>query len=376
MKRLPVGIQSFAKIIDGDYVYVDKTRFIYDLINGASYYFLSRPRRFGKSLLLDTISEAFKGNKELFRGLWIYESGYEFIKHPVVRIDMGNISNETTEVLKGSLVSDLRRKIKAEELDINDGHPADMFKQLIEDLSVKYGQKVVVLIDEYDKPILDQLARLDVAENNREFLRGFYGILKSMDPNLRFTFITGVTKFARTAIFSGLNNLLDITLSKKYANICGITINDLKAYFDDRLVYLSTHKDFASIRSVHDEILNWYDGYSWDGENRVINPFSLLSFFELERFAEFWYASGSPKFLIELIKKDPSIYASIDNSIVTEFMLDSADLDKLDPESLMFQSGYLTIKNIDFSNIAPTFYLSIPNREVRQAFNLHIISGL
>ena len=375
MKKLPVGIQSFRKIVEGDYVYVDKTRFVYDLISGASYYFLSRPRRFGKSLLLDTMAEAFKGNKELFKGLWIYSSGYNFEKHPVIRLDMSNISNETPEILKASIALELSNKIRAEELSIPDGNPADMIKILIEELHKKYNQRVVVLVDEYDKPILDQLSNIMIAESNREVLRGFYGVLKSMDPHLRFVFITGVTKFTRTAIFSGLNNLLDITLSAKYANICGIATDELGSYFSEHIRSLSDNKNFVYYDNIHDEILGWYDGYSWDGESKVINPFSLLCFFELQRFAGFWYASGTPKFLIDIIKKDPGVYINIKNAKATELMLDSADLARLEPVSLMFQSGYLTVKDIDYSRGSPIYYLVIPNREVREAFNLHIISG-
>ena len=375
MKRLPIGIQNFSKIIEGDYVYVDKTRYIYDLINGSGYYFLSRPRRFGKSLLLDTIAEAFKGNRKLFQGLWIYTSDYPFDKHPVLRFDMSNISNRTPDVLESSIAYDLRNQINAEELNIPDGSPADMFKSLIIGLHKKHGQRVVVLIDEYDKPILDQLTDAETAEANRQVLRDFYGILESMDPHLRFAFLTGVTKFTKTAIFSGLNNLLDITLSKEYSGICGIAVDELELHFGDRIQELSAQKDFACYGNVHDEILSWYDGYSWDGKSRVINPFSLLSFFSLQRFAGFWYASGTPKFLIDLMKKEPSIYFNIQNAKATEFMLDSADLSRVEPLPLMFQSGYLTVKDIDFSRGTPIYYLEIPNHEVREAFNLHIISG-
>jgi len=375
MKKLPVGIQNLREIISDGYVYVDKTEHVYNLINGAKYYFLSRPRRFGKSLLLDTMAEAFKGNKELFNGLWIYSSDYSFEKFPVIRLDMSKIANQTPEILKTSISLNLSRIAKEEALSISNDIPSDSFICLIEELYKKYNQRVVVLIDEYDKPILDQLSNIEIAEANREVLRGFYGILKAMDPHLRFVFITGVTKFTRTAIFSGLNNLLDITLSAKYANICGIATDELGSYFGEHIRSLSDNKNFAFYENIHDEILGWYDGYSWDGESKVINPFSLLCFFELQRFAGFWYASGTPKFLIDIIKKDPGVYINIKNAKATEFMLDSADLARLEPVSLMFQTGYLTVKDIDYSMGSPIYDLVIPNREVREAFNLHIISG-
>jgi len=305
MKKLPLGIQNFREIIKDDYFYVDKTQYIYSLLNDASYYFLSRPRRFGKSLLLDTISEVFKGEKQLFEGLWIFDSDYVFTKYPVIRLDMSNISNENPGILKESLSAALKKRANEEELDVQDEISSDLFKHLIEDLYKKYDQRVVVLIDEYDKPILDHLGNLKVAEANRQILRGFYGILKSMDPYLRFVLITGVSKFIKTSIFSELNNLLDITLTKKYSNICGVTIDDFDQYFRDHIEYLSALNDFKAIDNIRDRILAWYDGYSWDGKTKVLNPFSLLSFFKQERFSSFWYASGTPKFLMDLIKKNP-----------------------------------------------------------------------
>ena len=302
MKKLPLGLQSFRKIVDGDYVYVDKTQYIYNLINNGCYYFLSRPRRFGKSLLLDTIAEAMSGNKELFKDLFIYDSDYNFEKYPVLRLDMSNIANETPEILKEELSGELNKRVKSEGFDFEYSTPSAVFKNLIEALCKKYGQRVVVLIDEYDKPILDHIINTETAEANRKVLSGFYGVMKSLDACLRLTFITGVTKFTKTSIFSEMNNLLDLTLTKKYSNICGIAVDDLAEYFGEHIENLATLNSFKRYSNIHDEILAWYDGYSWDGETRVINPFSLLSFFEQERFSSFWYASGTPKFLMDLIK--------------------------------------------------------------------------
>jgi len=376
MKKLPLGIQSFRKIITEGYVYVDKTPYIYDLLNSASYYFLSRPRRFGKSLLLDTIGEVFGGDKELFCGLAIYDSDYDFVKYPVIRLDMSNIANKTPEILEDSLAASLRQRIKDEDLDITDTIPSDMFKHLINGLCKKYGQRVVVLIDEYDKPILDHLHDIEIAEANRQVIRGFYGILKSMDPYLRFTFMTGVSKFTKTSVFSELNNMLDITLLKKYANICGVAKGDLEKYFGEHLEHLSTLNKPKHCHNIHDEILAWYDGYSWDGETKLINPFSLLSFFMQERFAGFWYASGTPKFLIDLIKKHPSAYTNLNNLEVSEFMLDTIEFDKIAIEPLLFQTGYLTIKKILPTQGQPLYLLGMPNFEVREAFNMQIVAAL
>ena len=376
MKKLPLGIQTFKDVIKGNYVYADKTQYIYSLINDAKYYFLSRPRRFGKSLLLDTIAEVLKGDRELFKGLWIYDSDYSFIKHPVIRIDMSALANKTPDILEKSLSFYLKICYDAEGFVYEENIAANAFMNLIILLRNKYGQRVAVLIDEYDKPILDHIEDIETANGNKQVLRNFYGILKSMDSHLRFTMITGVTKFSKTSIFSGLNNLFDITLSRKYANICGIVTSDLDKYFSEHIKYLSTLDNFKQFENLRDGILSWYDGYSWDGETKVINPFSLITFIMQERFEGFWFESGSPKFLIDLIKKNPGNYANLKNLEINEFMLDKMSIENIVIESLLFQAGYLTVKEIKPSWGELTYLVEMPNREVREAFNLHIISAL
>ena len=376
LKKLPLGIQNFREIAEGDYVYVDKTRFIYNLINDAKYYFLSRPRRFGKSLLLDTIGEAFSGDKELFKGLWIHGSGYDFVKYPVIRIDMSNIANETPEILKGSLKDECNYIAGKEHVSICGDEPSILFKRLIEALYDKHSQRVVVLIDEYDKPILDHIDDIKTAGANRQVMKGFYGLLKSMDKYLRFSFITGVSKFTKTSIFSGLNNLKDITMAEDYANICGIPVESLDEYFYEHIESLKTHKRFMECGSIRDKILEWYDGYSWDGETKLLNPFSLISFFNLKKFSGFWYASGSPRFLLDLIKKKPESYAAIRNTRLSEDMLDSMEIDMITIEPMLFQTGYLTVYETQQTLDDIIYYLGIPNNEVRRAFNLHILAAL
>ena len=376
MKKMPLGIQNFREIIEGDYVYADKTQYVYSLINEAKHYFLSRPRRFGKSLLLDTIGEAFSGDKELFKGLWIYDSDFGFPQHPVLRLDMSRMATKSPAALKASLLTVLGEWANGEGLDVAGSAPSDFFQFLIKGLHNKYGQSVVVLVDEYDKPILDRLNDIDIAEANRDVLSGFYGILKSMDPYLRMTFITGVTKFTKTSIFSELNNLYDITMAEDYANICGIDVEELDKYFGEHIGSMASLKRFAQCGSIHDEILKWYDGYSWDGEARVINPFSLLSFFSRKNFSSFWYSSGTPKFLIDLIKKRPEGYINLSNPIIGELELDSFDIRRLELEPLLFQTGYLTVKEVLYETVIPTYALGIPNSEVMEAFNLHILAEL
>jgi len=375
MKKLPLGLQTFRRIIEGDYVYVDKTQYVYNLINDASYYFLSRPRRFGKSLLLDTIAEAFGGDRELFSGLWIYDSDYDFAKHPVIRLDMSNIPNDTPEILKYGICEELVSRAGKEGLELAGDEPAVLFKRLIEGLHGKYSQRVVVLIDEYDKPILDHINALEIADGNRQVLRGFYGILKSMDAYLRLTFITGVTKFTKTSIFSGLNNLRDITMMKEYAGICGIPTGELEKHFGEHIAYLGQDDYFDQYESIAHEILAWYDGYSWDGKTRLLNPYSLLGFFDAGVFKGHWYATGTPWFLIEMIRKKPESYLGLKNLEISEEMLDTFDVEKLEIEPLLFQTGYLTVKEVVRTREAPLYVLDIPNHEVRAAFSRQVVAA-
>ena len=374
MKKIPLGIQSFRKIIEGGYVYADKTQYVYSLLNDASYYFLSRPRRFGKSLLLDTVAEVFSGERELFEGLWIYGSDYDFKKHPVIRIDLSNIANGTPEILQESILSRLGILYAAEGFTLDNRITADAFFKLILLLHQKYNERVVVLVDEYDKPILDHINDLELAEANRMALKSFFGVLKSSDAHLRLTLFTGVSKFTKTSIFSELNNLLDITLAERYANICGITTADLDRYFDEHLKNLATRARFKQFGSVRDCILAWYDGYSWDGETRVLNPFSLLSFFSREQFLSFWYASGTPKFLMDLLKKKPESFLALENLEISERVLDSFDVGSIEIEPLLFQTGYLTVKEVRYDLGTPYYRLEMPNWEVREAFNLQLIA--
>ena len=374
MKRLPLGMQSLREIICDGYVYVDKTPFVYSLINDTKHYFLSRPRRFGKSLLLDTIAEIFSGDKELFRGLFIYDSDFSFEKHPVLRLDMSNIANESTEILKEELSNELQKRVRLESFDFDYNTPSAIFKALIEGLYKKYDRRVVVLIDEYDKPILDQINRIELAEANRDMLSGFYGVLKSMDPFLRLTFITGVTKFTKTSIFSGLNNLRDITMSRKYANICGIATNELSNYFGEHMEKLSSLEEFSRYDSILEKILLWYDGYSWDGKSRLINPFSLLYFFSEEQFSNYWYASGTPTFLIKLLKNKPESFLTINDLEISKRVLDTFDIRKISVLPLLFQTGYLTVKEALYRGEPDIYLLEIPNHEVREALYMNIVA--
>jgi len=376
MKDLPIGIQTFRKIIDGGYIYADKTRYIYNLLKGTNCYFLSRPRRFGKSLLLDTIAEALSGDKGLFRGLWIYDSDYDFKKYPVIRLDMTQMETGSADALKESLYDQINEYIEGENFQISTKLLARRFRSLILSLHRKYGERVAVLVDEYDIPVLDHITEIETAEANRTVIKNFFRVLKGLDAHLHFVFFTSVSKFTRTSLFSELNNLQDITMSNDYANICGFTHTDLTELFSGHLKAMNGIGILPPLSewgadSIREQIYNWYDGYSWDGETRVFNPFSLLNFFKAKRFKAYWFESGSPGFLIKLIRQDPANYRNADGAVMNEAALDAMDIGSLSAVSLMFQTGYLTIGKIEQQiNRLARYTLVTPNLEVRAAFSI------
>jgi hypothetical protein len=372
MKKLPIGIQSFRKLREGDYAYADKTGYVQRLAADGGYFILSRPRRFGKSLFVDTLKEAFSGNRDLFAGLALADSDFDFTPRPVIRLDLsgGNLANP--ETLRSGLLFDMQLTAEVEEVQIDRTEPAEYLQHLIVKLERKYGQRAVVLIDEYDKPIVDHIARPELAEANRAELRTLYGVLKKMDAHLRFVFLTGVSKFTRTSIFSQLNNLYDITLRRPYENICGITESEFDALFGEHLAALGQTRraqgleaDAAKVREL---VFQWYDGYSWDGLTRVFNPFSLLNLFQAQQFYPYWYATGVPQFLVELLKQRPADYAQFQSPTITEAHLDSYEVEQAPLESLLFQTGFLTIQQVDLSGFPPTYRLGFPNLEVSTSF--------
>jgi Protein of unknown function (DUF1703)./Predicted AAA-ATPase. len=356
MKELPIGIQTFGKIINENCYYVDKTPFIKKLEQGG-YYFLSRPRRFGKSLFLDTVKEAFSGNKELFKGLYIYDKWDWSKKHPIIKISFAIGTNNNSEKLRSTISFNLKNvaydyKINLEEEELN-----LKFYELIRKLYEKYNEKVVVLVDEYDKPILDAIENIEYAKENREILKDFYSVLKDADPYIKLAFLTGVSRFSKVSIFSGLNQLRDITLSPEFATICGYTQTDLEAVFADRI------KDFDK-----EEVKKWYNGYSWLGE-RVYNPFDILLLFAERQFRPYWFETGTPTFLIKLFKQYNYYLPELENLEVGEELLSNLDIDSLYVENLLFQTGYLTIKNVERRLYREVYTLSYPNYEVKVSLN-------
>ncbi len=363
-KKLPIGVQDFREIREEDYLYIDKTGLIYKLITSGKYYFLSRPRRFGKSLLVSTLKYLFQGEKELFKGLYIYDK-YDFLKYPVVHISFRGEMRSPQELIK-RILHLLENNQK--ELGVNCKNRdscSDCFEELIKGAYEKYNQKVVILIDEYDKPIIDNIDQIEVAMENRNILRGLYSIIKDMDPYIKFVLLTGVTKFSKAGIFSGLNNLEDITLVPEFGNLLGITQAELEDYFGD--VFREKGVDLEEVRE-------WYNGYNFLGD-LVYNPFDLLLFVKHKfEFDSYWFSTGTPKFLIDVIDKGNFYVPRLSGLRISKTMLDSFDIDNMLPESVLFQSGYLTIEKqikLDFGGYE--YELRLPNKEVRISLMDHIM---
>lgn len=365
LPNLPVGRQYFASIRKDNAVYVDKTEYIYNICQPAdSAYFLSRPRRFGKSLTLDTIAELFSGNKALFEGLWIADKWDWSETYPVIRMSLDAISHE--EGLQEALKDAIQDIAKPYNIKLVKKTPSGLFKELIEAVAAKTGKKVVVLIDEYDKPIVDYLDpyNLEKANQQRDILKAFFSILKNASNHIRFLLITGVSKFAKVSIFSELNHLSDLTLNPKYAALCGYTQAELEYSFAPYLKVMPTE--------TLEKMKLWYNGYSWDGATYVYNPLSVLKFFEQRTYSNFWFATGTPTFLVRLLRK--RFAYKLEETEVSHLILDSFRLEKfdeLDINSLLLQTGYLTIKEKTPYN---TFILNYPNEEVKQAFSQFLLS--
>ena len=365
-RRLPIGIQTFRKIREDDCYYVDKTDLIRQLVDGGQHYFLSRPRRFGKSLLLDTIKELFEGNEALFRGLDIHGQWDWGRPRPVLRISFGRGNFTEANHLHNSLSAQLDRVEKRAGLTSAYSSAPERFAALIEALREGGGRRIAVLVDEYDKPILDALGTPELARANREYLRGLYSVIKDCDECIKFTLLTGVSKFSKVSLFSGLNNLMDITLDPCYSAICGYREQDLEKVFAPELEGLDRGK-----------VRRWYNGYNWRGEERVYNPFDILLLFRQHEFKAHWFETGSPKFLIDTLLRRGVPTPDLEGMIGTEALLSAFDVDEMAVEALLFQTGYLTI--VEEREDRPgriRYRLGYPNQEVRQSLNERLLMAL
>ena len=363
-KKLPIGIQTFSEIREDNHYYVDKTQLALDLIDNGKHYFLSRPRRFGKSLFIDTLKELFEGNEPLFQGLAAEKQWDWSVKYPVIRISFGSGNFSIEGNLQQQLEEQLAEFEKTVGLKPDSTSCSGRFKELIKHVTQQTGQPAVILIDEYDKPILDAINEPDIAKENRDFLRGFYGTIKDYDAHIKFSFLTGVSKFSKVSLFSGLNNLYDITLDPRYSTICGYTDQDIDTVFSVELEGLD-----------RDQVRKWYNGYNWLGEG-VYNPFDILQLFKTRVFKNYWFETGTPTFLVDLIRERQISTPNLNNLTSDDELLSSFEIENITIEALMFQSGYLTIRSVENIEGNNFYELGYPNLEVYQSLNNSVLKQL
>ena len=360
-------MQTYREVREEDCYYVDKTPYIERLLNEGKHYFLSRPRRFGKSLFLDTLKELFEGNEELFTGLHIHDRGdwNWSAPHPVVRLDFAGGSFKDPGYLQTNLAAQLDGMEVASGVSPRYDTAPERFGYLIRSLHERSGQRVAVLVDEYDKPILDALETPEIACANRDYLRGLYGVIKARDAHVQFTFVTGVSKFTKVSLFSDLNNLTDITLDRRYSGICGYTEEDLEAVFAPELAGLDRER-----------VREWYNGYRWRGAEKVYNPYDVLLLFDSREFKAHWFETGTPAFLVDRLFERRVASVALDRMMGTEDLLSAFDVGRIGTEALLFQTGYLTITAEEELGGMALYRLGYPNREVRQSLNRVLLRQL
>ncbi len=372
MKKLPLAITTFEKIRarSKNYLYIDKTEFAWQLINNGEYYFLCRPRRFGKSLFIDTLSDLFQGKKKLFKGLAIYDKWDWDTNNPVINISLNTGDFRTEQGIQSQIFNVLKKVQKKLKVNCDESQNIPgCFSELIENIYEKYQQKVVILIDEYDKPILDNLTNTEQGLCAREILKTFYSVIKDNDRYLKFVFITGVSKFSKMNLFSGLNNLTDITIRPEYAAICGYTHHDIQAQFKEHLLDVDLEK-----------LKQWYNGYDYLGgeQNLVYNPYDILLFIDNHcEYKDYWWSTGNPGFLIKKLSEQNYYIPTLENIIVSEKILNTFDIEKIDLIALLWQTGYLTIaKKIQSFDETYRYQLKVPNREIQSSLNQLFINYL
>ncbi|WPV68275.1 AAA family ATPase [Chitinophaga sp. LS1] len=363
MRKYPIGLQDFGKIRKEGYLYIDKTLLVHKLLDSGKYYFLSRPRRFGKSLLLSTIKEIFSANKELFEGLWIYDQWNWEQKHPVIHLRLSKLDYQKLGLYE-ALSMEMGVLAKGLGLELEASHLKGRFEELIRKASV--NGRVVILIDEYDKPITDYLENIEKVEENRSVFKSFYSVLKDADEYIRLLLITGVSRFSKVSIFSDLNNLYDITLNPHYATLMGITQQELESDFKEEInVLQQTQPDILQ------KLKEWYNGYSWDGTSKVYNPFSVLSYMGSGRIQNFWFQTGTPTWLVNLMKHNREF--ELENLRIGENALSSFNVEHIASVPVLFQTGYLTIKHYDEDT--RLYELGYPNKEVEESLTDALLSA-
>jgi len=367
MKELPLSRQTFSEFIEQDLLYIDKTEWVWKMVREGKYYFLSRPRRFGKSLFLSTLASFFEGREDLFRGLYIHDKVTEWKQYPIIHIDYSCINyRDGLDTFYVSLLHYLRSIAKDYELDIKATLVIDFLRELIKKINNKHGS-VVVLIDEYDKPLVDVLLNEKQFKENSVVLNSLYGLLKGLDKELHFVFLTGVSRFVKVGIFSGMNNLLDISMDKEFAAIVGFTQEELEKNCAPYIASLSKEYDISKAQMIAN-IKEWYNGFSWDGQTRLYNPASVFTLFNQKELKNYWLSTSTPSYLINVIKRQKQLPDKIEGLSVSDLTGSSMDYQKMPLYPLMFQTGYLTIEKVIRDGVEIEYQLNFPNKEVRQSF--------
>lgn len=375
MKRITGSVYTFENMIRGHFLYVDKTEHIWKLVAPPQeMYFLSRPRRFGKSLMISTLKALFEGRKELFDGLAISKKNYDWKPYPVIHFDLNGWDFHGLKETRNSLRELVLECAQNHQVSLNATEPCDMFRELIRALSSE-NQKVVVLIDEYDKPILNNITA-PYAQGILNELKSFYSVIKAFENTLRFAFITGVTKFCHVSLFSDLNNLTDITMRADYATMFGYTQAELEHYFGDRIEATAQAQKIPE-DELKQKLKTWYDGYCFEENSEsVYNPVSIAKFFENDgKFDNYWFATGTPSFLMELAKKTDFNFEDAVSKAVPGVTFDSFEIHNIDPVTLLLQTGYLTIKSSEIRFNKRWFWLDFPNEEVAESFSTYLLNS-
>ena len=367
----PVGIQSFEEIRKGNYIYIDKTEYIYELVKSGKYYFLSRPRRFGKSLLISTLEAYFLGKKELFKGLAMEKLEEEWIEYPILHIDLNTKKYNSRTSIEEILNQHLEVWESLYGNEKSNRSPEERFTYIIRKAAEKTGRNVVILIDEYDKPMLQAIGNEELLNEYRSTLKAFYGTMKSCDKYIKFAILTGVTKFSKVSVFSDLNNLMDISLSRRFASLCGITEQELLRDLGEDIKVMAQKNDIGE-EEMKDTLKKWYDGYHFaDKSDDIYNPFSILNAFAEMQVGSYWFETGTPTFLVELLKKSNYDLQRFNKEMASSDSLGGIDSMYTNPVPILYQSGYLTIKEYDKE--FRIYYLGFPNREVEEGFSRFIL---
>ncbi len=373
MKNLTTSVYTFEKLIEGDYSYIDKTDYIWNLIKEPyGIYFLSRPRRFGKSLTLSTLKAVFQNKKHLFKGLALENKPYDWKEYPVIHIDLGNCESSDAPHLSQYLIETVDAIAQSYGLTLSRTGVSGRFTELIEKLAAP-DRKIVILIDEYDKPILDNVVKANI-ESIREVLENFYSVVKATEPYQRFVLLTGVSKFARVSVFSKLNNLSDITMDARFATMLGYTQEELEANFAEYIAHVCREQKMDKA-ALLDKLKLWYNGYKFhQNAETVYNPVSIGKFFESGgEFKNYWFETGTPSFLLKLAKKQQFDFERELSQPVSELAFASYEIDKLKALPLLFQTGYLTIKGTEINRDRTSYHLGFPNQEVEGAFEAYLL---